>query len=121
MNSEILEIQDKKDYLLVSFIGEFNLDAGQRTIDRVLEACIQYNLSKVLLDCRRMTGPLSITDRFLVVDYGQVMLGKVLAMVIVGRPDQILPNRFEETVAMNRGINLRVFDDIELAIEYLMS
>ena len=117
--SEVLDIHKKHDYILVGFIGEFNLEAGKRTVDSMIEACFEHDLFAVLLDCRSMTGNLSIMDRYRLVVYGQRMLGKVNRVALVGRQEAVLPDRFAETVAVNRGINLKVFIDMDQAVDWL--
>ncbi len=37
------------------------------------------------------------------------MIGKVSKLALVGDIKMVLPDRFAETVAVNRGINLKVF------------
>ena len=119
--SEMIEVHDKHDYVLVEFVGEFNVEAAKQTIDRAVQACAEYGQPAVLLDCRKMTGSLSIMDRFQVAVYGQTSIGKIARLALVRRPDADPPDRFVETVAVNRGINLKLFTDIEQAIEWLRS
>jgi len=39
---------------------------------------------------------------------------------MLGSKDQISPDNFFQTVARNRGVNLKVFSEIENALEWLM-
>jgi hypothetical protein len=119
MDPVILEILDKHDYLLANYIGEYDQEAGKRMVDRIIQGCTEYHLSKVVLDCTSMAGGISIIDRYLVVVYGQKLLGLVTNLALVGRPEAVLPNKFEEIVARNRGINLHVFDNLEDAIAFM--
>ena len=119
MVQEELSITDKGDYVLVDFFGEFSVEAGKRCVDRMLEACSQYGRSAVLLDCRRMTGPLTVLDRFQVIQYGEITRGIISRLALVSRPGDILPDNFAESVAVNRGVNLRVFADADKAVEWL--
>lgn len=115
----MLEIQDKQDYLLVNFIGAFSMDAARQTVDMMLETCISEGQSAVVLDCSSMTGKLSIMDRYRVILYGQKLIGKVSRLALVADIKLVLPDRFAETVAQNRGINLKVFTDIEGAVHWI--
>jgi hypothetical protein len=119
MASETVEIHDHKDFLLVVYGGAFSLQAAKRAVDGMIQACAEYDRSLALFDCNRMTGKLSIWDRFQTMVYGQKIKGRVDKLALVGRPDMLLPDRFAETVAVNRGINLKVFTDREKAVEWL--
>jgi hypothetical protein len=65
------------------------------------------------------TMSIASTDRFRVIVYGQKLLGIIEMFVLVGRPEVVLANRFEETVARNRGINLHVFNNLQAAVDCL--
>ena len=92
--SKDLEIRDRGDYLLVNFSGEFSVEAGKRCVDGIVDACLHYKKSAVLLDCSRMSGRLSVMDRFQVMDYGRVTSGTVTKFAMVGRPEDILPDNY---------------------------
>ena len=117
--AEVLEIQDKQDYIYASFIGLFELEASKRMIDQITQACSMYDRSAVLLDCRSMTGSLPYLDRYQVAVYGQRMIGKVLRLALVRRQEAGPPDLFTEMVARNRGINLKIFADFEEALVWL--
>lgn len=117
--AEDLEIQDKQAYLNVNFTGKFGLDASKRVIDSIIQACSTSDRSAVLLDVRSMTGSLPLLDRYQVVVYGQKMIGKVSKIALVRRQEAAAPDLFTEMVARNRGINLKLFTDIKLAVAWL--
>lgn len=121
MAADELKILDKGDYILADFSGEFSVDAGKQCVDRMVEACSEYNRSAVLLDCSKMMGHLTIMGRFQVVEYGQIARGTISRLALVGRTEDTLPDNFVENVAANRGVNLRVFTDIDEAVEWLRS
>jgi hypothetical protein len=118
---ETLEVHDEHGYLNVAFIGEFSLEAAKRTIDRIFQDCSDPERSRVLLDLRKMTGKLSIMDRFQSVIYGQKLIGKVVKLALVAPREAILPDLFAETVAVNRGINMKVLTDVKAALRWLKS
>jgi hypothetical protein len=103
----------------VVYGGAFRLQAAKRAVDGKIRACAEHDRSLVLFDCTGMTGNLSVWDRFQTIVYGQKVKGRVNKLALVGRPGMLLPDRFAETVAVNRGINLKVFTDREKAVEWL--
>lgn len=121
MAPDELKIVDKGSYILVEFFGEFSVEAGKRCVDRMVQACVEYDRTAVLLDCRKMTGNLRIMDRFEVMVYGQATRGKIARVALVNRPEDTLPDGFSENVGVNRGVNLRIFTHIDKASEWLRS
>ena len=118
MNKDLRIIQ-REGYVLFDFAGEFNLEAGKQCIDAMVEACSQSKISRALLDCRNMTGEIEIMESFMVAKYGVKMIGSISKCALVGREDQMFPDNFVENVAVNRGINLKLFTDVEKAVDWL--
>ena len=75
--------------------------------------------SKALLDCRNMTGEIQIFSSFTVAEYGVKMAGIISKTALIGREDQMLHSNFVENVAINRGVNLKIFTDADEAIDWL--
>ena len=104
----------------------FDLD-GDMSLDRLLAAgtyiadtCSHRKAGRALADARRMTGDLSITEwHALGTAFETSWPGVRLA--IVDRADRLLPDRFLQTTARNRGINVLVFDDPKPALDWLRS
>jgi hypothetical protein len=48
------------------------------------------------------------------------LAGGVGRMAALARPDQIDPQRFGETVARNRGMNIRIFSELQPALSWLL-
>ena len=119
--SESVDIQAEEGFIRATYTGEFSVKTSKRTIDRILEACPGQGPCIVLLDCRKMTGKLPLLDRYQVAVYGDKMVGKVSRMALVRTQETAPPDRFTETVARNRGMNLKIFTNIDQAIEWLKS
>ncbi len=100
---------------------------GEMTLDRLLavgkviaDTCSRRKAGRAFADARRMTGDLSITEWYtLGTAFEKSWPGVRLA--IVDRADRILPDRFLQTTARNRGINVLVFDDLQPALDWLRS
>jgi len=116
---EGLRIIQKEAYIRFDYTGDFSEVMGKQCIDAMVEACSQVQLSKALLDCRHMTGEIQIFDSFRVAKYGVKMIGIIYKTALVGREDQMFPDNFVENVAVNRGVNPKIFTDIDEAIDWL--
>ena len=116
---EGLRMIQEEAYIRFDYTGEFTEVMGKKCIDAMVEACSQVQLSKALLDCRKMIGEIQTLESFMVADYGGKMRGFLSKMALVGREDQMLLDSFVENVAVNRGVNLKIFTDIEEAIDWL--
>ena len=114
-----LQITPEGSYIYCDYTGDFSVDTGMACIDALVDACVQHKCFKALFDCSHMIGEMGIFQRFQVIQYAEKTRDIALKTAILGREDQVLPDKFAETVAMNRGINLRVFTDLEEAKNWL--
>jgi hypothetical protein len=115
-----LTIVDQGEYLLAEFSGDFSREAGKQCIDAMKNASREKHRSKVLLDCRKISGAMSIIDRFEVAAYAATTRTTIAKLAMLNRPDVILPDNFVENVAVNRGANFKVFTDLENAVRWLL-
>ena len=51
--------------------------------------------------------------------YGVRMIAFISKFALVGRKDQMFPDSFVENVTVNRGVNLKLFSDLEKAVNWL--
>jgi hypothetical protein len=116
---EGLRMIHEEGHICFDYTGEFNEVMGKKCIDAMIEACGQAQISKALLDCMNMTGAIQIFDSFKVAEYGVKMWGVILKIALVGREDQMFTDNFVENVAINRGINLKIFTDVDEAVIWL--
>ncbi len=103
---------------------------GVRTPDTLLAAaaqatafCDERNISRVLIDLRSMSGGLDTLETYDVAGRElprQKAVRRVLKSAILDRPENIERIRFFETVAVNRGLNVKVFADEKKAIQWLL-
>jgi hypothetical protein len=117
--SGYLEIAKAKGYLHITFSGPFTPAGAKESIDAMVSACAREGSSKVLFDCRPMTGDMTVSDRFETGAYGGLKIPGGVKIAMLGRGDQISPDNFFETVARNRGVNVTVFTEIDAALEWL--
>lgn len=112
-------IEKAAGYLCVTFSGLFTFEAAKRSIDAMVAACAHEQCTRALFDCRPMSGTLTVSNRFDVAEYGAAVVPASLKVAMLGRADQMLPDRFFETVARNRGMMMTLFTDVDEAIAWL--
>ena len=125
-NHDALTVEAKPhgDVLYAITSGVFTLADAQITFLQIIDAIRQYRSEKVLVDGRKVIGqPLTI-ERFF---YGEFVAeeskrlergsGTMFAYVL--HEPVLDPLRLGETVALNRGMNIKVFDDYEMAATWL--
>jgi len=117
----------ESDLLNVVVTGEFSLEEAKRTFPEMLEAIALHKSKKVLFDGRKLIGNPETMERFY---YGQFAAHKVALSEKSGAPAAIQfayvlkepirdPGKFGETVAVNRGMNVKTFDSPEEAFRWL--
>ena len=112
--------------LTVEASGEFSLEEATRAFVEMLDAVAQYRAEKVLLDGRNVKGEPREFERFL---YGEFAAQGTRTLVkeyrFVPRFAYVLqeplrdPDRYGETVAVNRGMHIRVCNTPEEAFQWL--
>jgi hypothetical protein len=124
----LLKTQFASDLLDVEAEGEFSLDEAKRNFLEVLDAIVRYRAEKVLIDGRRLKGEPEVMERFF---YGEFVANETARRTGGGRMPRVPrfayvlvepvldPNRFGETVASNRGMIIKVFDNREEALQWL--
>jgi hypothetical protein len=114
--------------LRVMVTGEFALEEAQRTFLEILDAVARHHTDKILLDGRELTGEPTTIQRFLfsafaaqaVVRYSREhRASRALQFAYVLQEPVLDPQRFGETVAVNRGMWVKVFDNPEDALGWL--
>jgi hypothetical protein len=104
------------------------LEEAKRIFLEMLEAVVRYNTAKILLDGRALQGELSTIQRFL---YGEFAasavarcqrahgISRALQFAFVLQEPVLDPQQFGETVAVNRGMWVKIFDHLEDALGWL--
>ncbi len=114
-------------YLSVIATGKFSLKEAEQSFLATLDAVIEHKTKKVLLDGRSVIGKPETIERFF---YGKFAANSVkaykgrgvspaTAFAYVLKHPLLDPQRFGETVAVNRGMHVRVFDNMEAAAKWL--
>jgi hypothetical protein len=113
--------------LLATYRGTFDLREAKKTFLQILDALEQRNVRKVVVDGRALTGQLSPSERFA---YGEFVAKEVNAQrsriaghapqfAYVLNPPVLDPERLGENVAVNRGMHVKAFDNLDDALDWL--
>jgi hypothetical protein len=114
--------------LNVSAAGEFSLDEAKRTFLEIIDSIRANGSEKVFFDGRDIIGNPLVIERFY---YGEFVADVVENLrrspeydgvpqfaYVLSEP-VLDPQRLGETVAVNRGVNVKVFDNVPDALQWL--
>jgi hypothetical protein len=120
------DIDFESGLLRVGVRGVFSLEEAKQAFLEVLGAVAQYGARKVLIDGRKVKGNPRDFERFYYGElaaqetqrlYNETKISPRFAYLIHGPLRD--PGRFGEIVALNRGMNVKVFETLEEACEWL--
>lgn len=123
-----LEIGLEPGFLKVDAVGKFSLGEARRTFLEVLEAVSAHKVTKVLFDGRELSGKPEMMERFYIGEFAaeavadfadRGMLSRSTKFGYVLKEPVLDPDRFGEKVAVNRGMCVKAFDNLQDAIGWL--
>ncbi|HXX56371.1 MAG TPA: hypothetical protein VEI96_00055 [Thermodesulfovibrionales bacterium] len=122
-----LRISAESGLLHVIVTGEFSLREAERTFIEMLDAVSEQKAMKILFDGREVKGEIENYQRFLYGKFAAETVARYRIERSIPQPqfayvlhESILdPGRFGETVAVNRGMWVKAFDNLEDALEWL--
>jgi hypothetical protein len=123
----ILEILPEPGFLHAKAAGQFSLEDAKKTFMELLDAVAQRQVKKVLFDGRELSGEPEPMERFY---YGKFAAGAVVRSATPGvspatqfafvlKEPVLDPEKFGETVAVNRGMLVRAFETPGEALQWL--
>lgn len=110
----------KDDILIVETSGED--DGLQEVLDyaeAIIEEGIRQNCTKIICDERKLIYRLSMSDTFELAKNTSLAAPKIVSTAIITLPEFKEIIEFWETVALNRGLNIKVFFSLEDALNWL--
>jgi hypothetical protein len=115
-----LTIEDRPGYLHAKATGERTPENALRFIAQAYASCVEKGRSALLLESN-LTGPSLDTASIYRVVLQNVEDGAKLAKIayVVASVDDPAMPVFAETVALNRGVNVRLFQTVEAAARWL--
>ena len=124
----IVQTIPQGDVLHVALGGTFSMSEAKRTFLDIIHVVGELHLGKVLIDGREISGSPMVIERFYYGEFVADVVAELLRSGWQGDPPQfayvllepVLDSlRLGETVAVNRGVNARAFDNREEAILWL--
>ena len=121
-----LDIEFRGAYLRAAVSGEFELSSAQDAYREMLQAAARYRQPRMLLDCTRVTGEMTVNDRLafgaFMADEQQRMAAQLPAVpqvAILAVPPIMDPGRFTQAVANNRGVRMRASESLQELLSWL--
>lgn len=123
----LIKDDPQPNYLRISVEGQWDDELIGETSDRLLALCEKHQATKILFDMTGLSGNPSTMSRFNMSTQFAVKFLKArlthripsCRFAVFGRHPLVDPNRFEETVAVNNGLPVRTFTDLEKALAWL--
>jgi hypothetical protein len=122
-----LDIHPRAGLLAVDATGEFSLEEAKRTFLEMMQAAALHTTKRVLFDGRAITGNPRTLERFYYAEFAaattaqskkQNKSGETRFAYVLKEP-VLDPEKFGETVAVNRGMCVKAFDNPEEALAWL--
>lgn len=126
--SMTVSITTRPKLLSIKSAGDFTLEEAKRTFKDVIRVLDENFSAKVLFDGREVMGDPTVIERFyysefaarsvsLLEEENDLISGPQFAYVLY---EPVLdPLRFGELVALNRGMHVKAFDNLDDAVEWL--
>ena len=120
-------IERRKHYLRATVSGPYSLRAAQDAYDEIVKAAVGHGHTRVLIDASGIIGAPTQDERYMlglfVAAEQRILASKTpsvqVQVAVLARPPFTDPNRFGETVAVNRGAKLKVSDQLDEALAWL--
>lgn len=110
-------IEGRNEYLYVEYSEPYQFNKIVELMYEVITICETESYQKFLVNISNMTGKVRQIDRFELAMKGVSLFQYKGKYAIVYCKEEI--NSFAETVGVNRGLNARIFDDMNEAISWL--
>lgn len=120
------DIEIRVGYLHAAISGTFTLESAKEVFRGILRTAAGRGESRILMDCTRITGEMTVQDRL---QFGMYMAEQqqlVLAQLpggpqvaILAAPPIMDPGRFTQAVANNRGVRMRASESLQELLSWL--
>jgi hypothetical protein len=117
-----LEIDQGAGFVTARLSGVRRPDSLLTAAAEITTSCRERGVFRLLIDVRTMTGKLDTLETFDVAGRGipnRTEARRLVRSAILDRTENIERIRFFETVAVNRGLRVKVFDDEAEAVRWL--
>lgn len=117
-----VNVQLVPGYVELIYQGQLSPDEVERSAIKSMVAARGNNLKKILADCSELLGGHSIIDLYGLIElFAADRTGPRIkeALIMPTLPVASDNVRFWETACINRGLDVRIFNDRESALEWL--
>lgn len=118
-----VQVEPDREVVTVTFAGRLSPDALGAAFQSVLESCAELDSYRVLADCAAMEGGHSVLELYGMVErLSELHLPRFREAVL--RPRQSGAEgltQFWEDAGVNRNLQVRLFDDRDAALEWLVA
>lgn len=111
------KIEQRHGYIYVEYDEEFSLDVFVSTSKQVFDLCQTENYKKILVNATHMPGKVKTLQRFELGVQGSLIFRNLIKVAVLYRAEEI--NWFAETVSKNRGLNAKIFSEMDKALQWL--
>ncbi|MBA3582541.1 MAG: hypothetical protein H0W44_08845 [Gammaproteobacteria bacterium] len=108
------------DWVEYTVAGEFPMPLMLERAQHAVTPCQDHQIYKMLFDMRGLEGHLTIAQRYWLSSELPHFWDSRLQTAVLGLHHQVLPSRFGEKVANNRGVYLKVFTDYSALLQWLL-
>jgi hypothetical protein len=115
-----LHIIRHNDFIRLDGKGGLDLQATKQVLSNLAKACIESGVSCALVDVRRATSPLNLSDLYhLVLAFKEMGFRTDERLAVLHRYSAGEKAEFFAMCSVDHGWNVRAFDEYEDAIEWL--
>lgn len=122
-----VDFEIHKHYLRAIVSGDYSLRAAQDIYDQAIKIAVAGGQTRILIDASRVTGTPTQDERYMlglfVAAEQRILASRTppaeVQVAVYGRQPLIDPERFGETVAVNRGANVKVSERLDEALSWL--
>ena len=87
--------------------------------DAVVKAGLENDCKRILCDERNLEYRLGLVDTYALAEYAAKKAPFLVRVAIIHRPEDAQEAEFYETVATNRGLAVRIFNDFDAALTWI--
>jgi hypothetical protein len=113
-----VSFENHSDYFSVRLSGSIDPNEVTRVLDEVKNEADRNGQRRVFVDMRGVALPTGDMFRYIAGEHIAKVMSPPYKLVLLGDTRTI--NRFAENVAVNRGADLKVFDDDKAALQWLL-
>jgi hypothetical protein len=122
-----VNLESRKHYLRATISGAYSLREAQDAYDETVKAAVASGHTRILIDASGVLGAPTQDERYMlglfVAAEQRILAARTppveVQVAVYGRQPLVDPNRFGETVAVNRGAKVKVSERLEEALAWL--